>query len=183
MGKPRADYEEEVALYAEGWGLRALAKRRGVLRKTITTALRLRGVEIRDPDTLKDYSVAIALYRQGHTAREAARISGRSRPSVVRELRRRGILIRDKPNLTLEMRRDQWRAHKKVKRAIEAGKLVQPKTCSDCGREPGLNKRGRSLLHAHHETYDRPLDVIWVCPLCHARQDYILMDRVDRPAV
>ena len=48
-------------------------------------------------------------------------------------------------------------AWQKVWRAIGSGRLVK-KPCERCGSE---NSR------AHHEDYDKPLDVVWLCPACH----------------
>ena len=50
------------------------------------------------------------------------------------------------------------RAHNMVRRAIAAGHLV-PRACERCPRTTDV--------HAHHESYDRPLDVMWLCPVCH----------------
>lgn len=52
-------------------------------------------------------------------------------------------------------------AHRKVRTALKNGSLVKSKSCQEC------NKVG--YLHAHHHNgYDNPLDVIWLCPSCHA---------------
>lgn len=40
--------------------------------------------------------------------------------------------------------------------AIKSGK-VKPQPCIKCGKK----------AHAHHSDYDRPLDVIWLCPKHH----------------
>jgi hypothetical protein len=52
------------------------------------------------------------------------------------------------------------RAHNAVTRAIKKGLLVRVPCCR-CGVE-------RSL--AHHEDYDKPLDVIWLCQPCHKQR-------------
>lgn len=46
--------------------------------------------------------------------------------------------------------------------AIEDGELVRPDICEvcDCSHEE---------MQAHHTNYGDPLNVIWVCPGCHAR--------------
>lgn len=42
--------------------------------------------------------------------------------------------------------------------------------CSLCGDEPRMSRDGsRLLMHAHHEDYARPLDIVWVCWRCHAK--------------
>ena len=52
------------------------------------------------------------------------------------------------------------RGHNAVTRAIKKGLLVRAPCCR-CGAE-------RSL--AHHEDYDKPLDVIWLCQPCHSQR-------------
>lgn len=61
----------------------------------------------------------------------------------------------------------QWRkmhpevhkAYIAVREAVKSGKLVRPPSCSVCGRA--------AKCHAHHDDYSKPLDVKWVCHLCH----------------
>lgn len=48
-------------------------------------------------------------------------------------------------------------AHNAVARAIKSGKLVR-RPCERCGAQKSL---------AHHEDYDRKLDVVWLCQPCH----------------
>ena len=44
-------------------------------------------------------------------------------------------------------------------KAVKKGLLTRPKFCSVCGREV--------FVEAHHEDYNKPLEVIWVCKSCH----------------
>lgn len=44
--------------------------------------------------------------------------------------------------------------------AVKYGKIVKPPFCIRCWAS------GR--IHGHHTDYSRPLDVIWLCPRCHA---------------
>lgn len=53
----------------------------------------------------------------------------------------------------------QRRAHQAVHRALKRGALVRPSSCEDCGRE--------GAPQAHHDDYERPLDVRWLCASCH----------------
>lgn len=44
--------------------------------------------------------------------------------------------------------------------SVKSGKLEKPEKCPKCGSE------GR--IEGHHPDYEKPLEVGWVCPLCHA---------------
>ena len=51
-------------------------------------------------------------------------------------------------------------AHSQVARAIRNGALVR-QSCVRCGEEKSL---------AHHEDYDKPLEVMWLCQPCHKKR-------------
>lgn len=51
-------------------------------------------------------------------------------------------------------------AHWQVANALERGDLLKPSRCESCSKET------RSL-DAHHDDYDKPLDVRWLCRTCH----------------
>lgn len=53
---------------------------------------------------------------------------------------------------------EKARAHDAVKEALKQGKLVRA-PCADCG--------STTRVHAHHEDYGKPLDVVWVCDKHH----------------
>jgi hypothetical protein len=53
------------------------------------------------------------------------------------------------------------KAHSKVSRAVSSGKMVRA-DCERCGRSAGV--------HAHHDDYSKPLDVMWLCPPCHSER-------------
>jgi hypothetical protein len=46
--------------------------------------------------------------------------------------------------------------------ALRIGALVRPITCEDCGQQKKLT--------GHHTDYKKPLDVQWLCYLCHAQR-------------
>lgn len=52
------------------------------------------------------------------------------------------------------------RAHSAVARSIRKGELVQ-KPCIQCGEIKSI---------AHHEDYDKPLEVMWLCQPCHKQR-------------
>jgi len=51
-------------------------------------------------------------------------------------------------------------AHNKVRVAIQNGKLIR-EPCIRCGDKKSV---------AHHEDYDKPLDVMWLCQPCHNKR-------------
>jgi hypothetical protein len=50
-------------------------------------------------------------------------------------------------------------AQRKVRNAIKIGALIRPQICDVC------EKTGN--IAAHHEDYNKPLEVIWMCQYCH----------------
>ena len=67
------------------------------------------------------------------------------------------------------------RAHRMVEYALAHGRLQrQPCAC------------GNPNSQAHHHDYNKPLDVTWLCPLCHAKEHHVagviaVMLTADRP--
>lgn len=51
-------------------------------------------------------------------------------------------------------------AHNAVARALRSG-AIDKKNCARCGSEKSM---------AHHESYDRKLDVTWLCQPCHKQR-------------
>lgn len=60
-------------------------------------------------------------------------------------------------------KKTQNRCHYRVARAVKMGVLSRPQRCSVCGR---LRSEVGMLL-AHHEDYNNPLSVVFLCPSCH----------------
>jgi hypothetical protein len=59
---------------------------------------------------------------------------------------------------------DEW-VHDVTEKAIAAGVLV-PKPCEVCGAV-GTMSDGRNLVQAHHDDYNKPLSVRWLCQPHH----------------
>lgn len=55
------------------------------------------------------------------------------------------------------------RAHCRANRAVNTGRLKRPERCEECGSKS-------SRLHKHHDDYNKPLEVEWLCPPCHGRR-------------
>ena len=52
-----------------------------------------------------------------------------------------------------------------IRRALRAGKISKPETCSSCGDLPVHGK-----IVGHHPDYTKPLEVVWLCPRCHRKE-------------
>ena len=59
-------------------------------------------------------------------------------------------------------------AHNTLFRALRNGSIKRPDSCSRCECSPRKGVDGRILIHAHHNDYAKPLDVVWLCSQCHA---------------
>jgi len=88
-----------------------------------------------------------------------------------REHRRECLLWKKRWKLKYRKEHRQWKAkyrlahpglntiYVRVWRALRTGELARANQCEVCSA-PGP-------LHAHHDDYERPLDVRWLCPSCH----------------
>ena len=63
--------------------------------------------------------------------------------------------------------REKHLAQRKLLYAVRVGKLTRPSVCSKCGIVPVPRRDGISGVQAHHYDYSKPLDVQWLCSLCH----------------
>lgn len=57
-------------------------------------------------------------------------------------------------------------AHNKVSRALLKGIIKRPVNCQQCGLE--------AKIEAHHDDYEKPLEVMWLCISCHNERHKIL---------
>lgn len=57
---------------------------------------------------------------------------------------------------------DKVRARDALRYAVRSGRIAKPSSCQDCGRSD-------LVIHGHHHDYAKPLEVVWVCRLCHSR--------------
>lgn len=55
-------------------------------------------------------------------------------------------------------------ARQLVHLALRKGLITRPQLCEDCQQ--------RKRITAHHEDYSKPLEVKWLCFLCHARRHH-----------
>src|SRR3990167_6430241 len=57
----------------------------------------------------------------------------------------------------------KFKAREELNWAVRSSKLKRPDNCSKCIR----NKN----IEGHHSDYSKPLEVIWLCKLCHYEVD------------
>ncbi len=53
-------------------------------------------------------------------------------------------------------------ARGKLQYQIKIGNIKRPEKCPECKRE--------TKVHAHHHDYSKPLDVYWLCSICHGKR-------------
>lgn len=64
----------------------------------------------------------------------------------------------------------QKAAYDACRTARHKGLLTRPSACQRCSDPERFGTDGRSLLHAHHVDYSKPLDVEWLCAKCHRKE-------------
>lgn len=65
---------------------------------------------------------------------------------------------------------EKAKAHQYILWALRLNVLQKPATCQACGE----TKR----LEAHHSDYSKPLDVMWLCKICHEKEHH--KDKYER---
>jgi len=68
---------------------------------------------------------------------------------------------REYDRLWAKAHRKERSTHAKVYYALKMGKLVKG-PCNRCGATENIQ--------GHHHDYDKPLDVEWLCPVCHGKE-------------
>ena len=99
-------------------------------------------------------------YNEGHKEehREYMKRYQQERDKEAREARE----VRRQQQIEMNPLRQQKVAYHAVEIALRAGELIKPKVCSKCG------STGR--IEGHHEDYDKPLEVEWLCSSCHRKR-------------
>ena len=55
------------------------------------------------------------------------------------------------------------KARSMVNKRVQTGTIVKPEVCEEC-------ESGGTRLEGHHEDYSKPLDVEWLCTICHGKR-------------
>jgi hypothetical protein len=69
------------------------------------------------------------------------------------------------------------RSRDAAKQALKSGRLRRPDRCQACGRPPSPTLR----IEMHHPDYSRPLDVVFLCSLCHGQAHQRFVDELPDP--
>lgn len=63
------------------------------------------------------------------------------------------------------------KAKRELNRAVATGQITRPDKCDRCGCVPPRGSDGRTAIQGHHHNgYDKPLDVLWLCHACHNKE-------------
>ncbi len=110
-------------------------------------------------------------YLSGSSLADLAHIYSVTRQSM-HDLLKRRIKLRENLKFGKENhffrggKRADKRAHDILERATRNGELVNPRVCSICGGQSTFAD-GRTSIQGHHDDYNKPLDVRWLCQKCH----------------
>jgi len=158
--------------FDQGVSVRELTQKHQVTVSTMYHALRLRGARFKPSrNGLKlssKYIGAVEMYERGLSIMECAKYYNVCKHTMLVALRKRGAKIRSsiKPGKMNNFYRGGGVAPTGIRHlvvsAIKKGILV-PKPCEACG---ALDS-GEQPVHAHHDDYNFPLRVRWLCAACH----------------
>lgn len=106
------------------------------------------------------------MYESGLSIGEIARVFGVSRQSMWETLARRGVKFRPQKRFGNDNtfhrggRVDGKRqARAAMQTATDKGIIKRGDTCEQCG--------GGGVIEGHHDDYNKPLTVRWLCKKCH----------------
>ncbi len=122
--------------------------------------------------TPKKVEKCIAMYQSGSSLADIAGVVGIARQNVWEILRRR-IKLRPQRRYGkgshLYNGGPTWdkKTHSETYSAIRNGTIINPGKCSECGVLDAIPPNERTIIHAHHDDYNHPLRVRWLCGPCH----------------
>lgn len=173
------DYKAAHEMYRQGQSLRQIARHFHVNHSCIRLAFIRRGIKIDstrykkpDPNNIpfrKDYTEAVSMYLSGSSLTDIAELYQVTHQAIYAAFRRRGVVFRKhaKKNTDSQEARGTYKngrnrvAGSITQKAIRKGILVHL-PCETCGYF-SLSHRNE----AHHDDYNKPLEVRWLCRKHH----------------
>jgi len=170
MASFRSKYNNLKAEYESGMTTRQLATFYGESMSNIYLALKRRGVQFKPwkPPLDPKYNPIIEAYKKGLSTRQLASYFGISKSAIWIALKRRGFKMRPQARRGIENNlyrggsRVEIRYNQIIAVAIRQGILI-PEPCEICGASRKIGKR----IVAHHDDYNYPLTVRWLCMKHH----------------
>ena len=114
---------------------------------------------------------AINLYEKGFSYQEVGEFFGVTRQAMWQLLKSRGVKSRPQKKYREENHffrggvYSDKQVHRITEKAIARG-LLTPEPCEICGKT-GVMADGRNVVQAHHDDYNKPLNVRWLCQEHH----------------
>jgi ribosomal protein S27AE len=115
---------------------------------------------------LKTYETAIVMYNGGLSIGEVANIFGLSRQAMWDILRRRGVQFRPQKRFGSDntfhrggRTNGKKQARQAMQIATDKGIIRRGTVCEQCG--------DGGVVEGHHDDYNKPLSVRWLCKRCH----------------
>jgi hypothetical protein len=113
----------------------------------------------------------VSRYEAGASCGELAKEAGCSRQSMWQRLKIRTTMRpQGRSGADNHFHRGGVKADEQaqsaVTHAVTMGRLVNPGVCEACG-DGGTMRDGRTNVQGHHDDYNKPLDVRWLCQHCH----------------
>ena len=121
----------------------------------------------------KDYDEATQLYNAGLSIGDVAKFYCITRQAMWKILKRRAVVFRPQEREGQDNHffrgglTGKARANDLLERALQKGLITRSALCEMCGKLPAPYRDGRSGIQAHHDDYNKPLDVRWLCLPCH----------------
>lgn len=110
------------------------------------------------------FDECVRMYERGMSFEDIGEYWGVSRQSLWMAFKRRGIKRRPQKREGADNHFHRGgkvfdkNAENLVQKAVKRGALIR-KPCESCGSE--------DCVHGHHDDYNKPLDVRWLCQKCH----------------
>lgn len=159
--------------YLSGMSVADIARKFKMSRDQVDRRLFNLGIEKRPQSIEKklDLNKVVSLYNSGESAAFIGDLFGTATETILKYLRSEGVEIRKSMSDSHLLKKIGRYSHKPaqmlVRSALKNGTLIRPNNCETCGKKPKPFRDGRSGINAHHNDYNKPLDVTWLCATCH----------------